>query len=108
MTMSPADDRKEVAIEPRGEQTFNAERLGWRFALGTVLIVGGYGAWSLIPFVIEADLEPSVKAALSGLFGATPFLTKVVAVGLMGRPAYNFLKRTVFQYIRRKFGLPAE
>ena len=58
--------------------------------------------------MIEADLEPSVKAALSGLFGATPFLTKVVAVGLMGRPAYNFLKRTVFQYIRRKFGLPAE
>jgi hypothetical protein len=76
--------------------------------LGTVLIIGGYGAWSLIPIVIEADLEPSVKAALSGLFGATPFLTKVVAVGLMGRPAYNFLKRTVFQYLRQRFGRMAE
>jgi hypothetical protein len=105
--MSPANDRKEVAIEPAREQTSDAQQLGWRFALGTILIVGGYGAWSLIPIVIAADLEPSVKAALSGLFGATPFLTKVAAVALMGRPAYNFLKRTVFQYVRRKFGRPS-
>jgi hypothetical protein len=41
MTMSPADDRKEVAIDPRSEQTFTAEQLGWRFTLGTILIVGG-------------------------------------------------------------------
>ena len=71
--------------------------------MGTVLIIGGYGAWSLIPVVIEADLEPSAKAFLSGLFGATPFLTKVVAIALMGRPAYNFLKRTVFQWVRRRW-----
>jgi hypothetical protein len=101
------EDCQEVAIEPR-DQTFNPDQLGWRFALGTVLIVAGYGAWSLIPIVIEADLEPSVKAALSGLFGATPFLTKVVAVRLMGRPAYNFLKRTVFQWLRRQWSGVAE
>lgn len=104
MDMSPADDRKEVAIEPATEQTSDAQQLGWRFALGTILIVGGYGAWSLIPMVIAADLQPSVKAVLSGLFGATPFLTKIIAIALMGRPAYNFLKRTVFQYVRRKWG----
>jgi hypothetical protein len=104
MNMRPADDFKEVAIKNAGEDAFSAEQIGWRFALGTVLIIGGYGAWSLIPMVIEADLEPSLKAALSGLFGATPFLTKVVAVALMGRPAYNFLKRTVFQYLRKASG----
>ncbi|MGC1712296.1 MAG: hypothetical protein WA717_12005, partial [Methyloceanibacter sp.] len=64
---------REVAIENSRDETFGPDQLGWRFALGTALIVGGYGAWSLIPVVIEADLEPSVKAALSGLFGATPF-----------------------------------
>ena len=95
---------REVAIENGRDETFGPDQLGWRFALGTALIVGGYGAWSLIPVVVEADLEPSVKAALSGLFGATPFLTKVIAVALMGRPAYNFLKRTVFQYVRRAVG----
>jgi hypothetical protein len=101
---APADDFEEVAIKNAGENAFSADQIGWRFALGTVLIIGGYGAWSLIPVVIEADLEPSVKAALSGLFGATPFLTKVVAVALMGRPAYNFLKRTAFQYLRKASG----
>lgn len=100
---SPVCDRKEVAIEQRTEDAFTTDQIGWRFALGTVLIIGGYGAWSLIPVVIEADLEPSAKAVLSGLFGATPFLTKVVAIALMGRPAYNFLKRTVFQWVRRRW-----
>ncbi len=103
-----ADDCQEVAIENGRDETFSSDQIGWRFALGTVLIVGGYGAWSLIPVVIEADLEPSVKAALSGLFGATPFLTKVIAVALMGRPAYDFLKRTVFRYFRRASGRAQE
>lgn len=85
------------------EQASDVEQLGWRAAIGTVLIVGSYGAWSLIPIVIAADLAPSVKAALSGLFGATPFLSKVVAVALMGRPAYNLLKRTVFKRIRARW-----
>ena len=103
----PSKTRKEVAIEPRTEDAFTADQIGWRFALGTVLIIGGYGAWSLIPVVIEADLEPSAKAFLSGLFGATPFLTKIVAIALMGRPAYNFLKRTVFQWVRRRWNRQA-
>jgi hypothetical protein len=108
MRITPVQDRKEVTIEPRGDDAFTAEQIGWRFALGTILIIAGYGAWSLIPIVIEADLEPSAKAFLSGLFGATPFLTKVIAVGLMGRPAYNFLKRTVFQYLRQRFSRAAD
>ena len=49
-----------------------------------------------------------MKAALSGLFGATPFLTKVVAVALMGRPAYSFLKRTTIQYLRKAAGRDQE
>ncbi len=106
--MPHADECKEVAIENGRDETFTSDQIGWRFALGTVLIVAGYGAWSLIPVVIEADLAPSVKAALSGLFGATPFLTKVIAVALMGRPAYNFLKRTAFQYLRRASGRAQE
>lgn len=106
--MSPADDREEVAIDMQTERNSDVEQLGWRFALGTALIVGSYGAWSLIPFVIAADLTPSVKAALSGLFGATPFLAKVAAVAVMGRPAYNFLKRTVFARLRRKASQTSE
>jgi hypothetical protein len=58
---------------------------------------------------MAADLAPSIKAALSGLFGATPFLCKFIAVALMGRPAYYFLKRTVYQRLRRSWARsPAE
>ena len=108
MDISPADDREELAIETANDPVFTAEQIGWRFALGTVLIVGSYAAWPLIPVVLAADLAPSVKAALSGLFGATPFLSKLIAVALMGRPAYYFLKRTVFQRLRRGWSSQAE
>ena len=65
-------------------------------------MVGAYGAWPLIPLVVGADIDPGLKAGLSGLLGATPFLSKFIAVAVMGRPAYYFLKRTVYDRIRRK------
>ena len=101
ITISPRNDSQEVAIRTAKEPEFTTEQIGWRFALGTVIIVGSYGAWPLIPVVLTADLTPGVKAALSGLFGATPFLSKLVAIALMGRPAYYFLKRTLFSRLRR-------
>jgi hypothetical protein len=50
-------------------------RLGWGFAVGVALIVGGYAAWSLIPVAVATDLHPGVKSAITALLGATPFLT---------------------------------
>jgi hypothetical protein len=94
---------KEVAIETGRTDTFTAEQIGWRFALGALIILGSYAAWPMIPVVMTADLPPSAKAALSGLFGATPFLCKLIAVALMGRPAYYFLKRTVYERFRRQW-----
>jgi len=100
--------RKEMAIAA-AEPEFTAEQIGWRFALGTLILVGAYLAWPLIPVVMAADLEPGIKAGISGLLGATPFLSKFIAVGVMGRPAYYFLKRTVYMRLRRRWaGTPAE
>ena len=93
--------RKEIAIAA-AEPEFTAEQAGWRFAIGSILLVGAYLAWPMIPFVLGADLDSGVKAWLSGLLGATPFLSKFVAIAIMGRPAYYFLKRTVYDRIRRK------
>jgi hypothetical protein len=42
-------------------------RLGWRFAVGVVLIVGGYAAWSLIPVAVATDLHPGAKSAYGAL-----------------------------------------
>ena len=35
-------------------------------------------------------------------------MSKFVALAIMGRPAYYFLKRTVFSRMRRKAASPAE
>jgi hypothetical protein len=75
-------------------------QLGWRFGMGVVLIVGGYAAWSLIPVAVATDLHPGVKSVIAALLGATPFLTKVAAIALMGRPAYALFKRTVLKSLR--------
>jgi len=108
MDYRPADDREEVAIETANDPVFTAEQIGWRFALGTLVLVGAYLAWPLIPVVMMTDLGPGIKAGLSGVLGATPFASKFVALAIMGRPAYYFLKRTVFNRIRRRAANPAE
>lgn len=89
------------------EPEYTAEQVGWRFVLGTVILVGAYIAWPLIPVVMATDLDPGLKAGLSGLLGATPFLSKFVAIAVMGRPAYYFLKRTVYARLRRRFAGPS-
>ena len=85
-------------------QDSSSTRFGWRFAVGVALIVGGYAAWSLIPVAVATDLHPGAKSALTALLGATPFLTKVAAVALMGRPAYDLFKRSVLKSLRIRAG----
>jgi hypothetical protein len=81
---------------PRVTDTFR-----WRLAIGAVLIAGGYVAWLIIPLVVASDLSPSVKTALAAFLGATPLLTKLIAIALLGRPTINYLKRHSFKLFRR-------
>ena len=69
MDLSPVDDRQEVAIETANDPVFTAEQIGWRFALGTLVLVGAYAAWPLIPVVMMTDLAPGAKAGLIGIVG---------------------------------------
>jgi hypothetical protein len=108
MDFPPALDREETAIETANDPVFTTEQIGWRFAIGTAIIVAAYAAWPLIPVVMMTDLEPGIKAGLSGLLGATPFISKFLALAIMGRPAYYFLKRTVYDRLRRRGVTPAE
>jgi hypothetical protein len=77
-----------------------SSNLGWRFAAGIALIVGGYIAWTFIPVVVATDLSTGAKSALAALLGATPFMTKIAAVAIMGKPAYDLFKRTVLKSLR--------
>jgi hypothetical protein len=82
------------------EKDSPSSNIGWRFAAGIILIVGGYIAWTFIPVVVATDLSTGAKSALAALLGATPFMTKIVAVGIMGKPAYDLFKRTVLKSLR--------
>jgi hypothetical protein len=85
-----------VSRLPRATDTFR-----WRLAIGAVLIAGGYLAWLVIPLVVGSDLTARVKTALMAFLGATPLLTKLIAIALLGRPTINFLKKHSFKLFRR-------
>lgn len=82
------------------ERKSPGSNVGWRFAAGVVLIVGGYIAWTFIPVVVATDLSTGLKSALTALLGATPFMTKIAAVAIMGKPAYDLFKRNVLKSLR--------
>jgi hypothetical protein len=72
----------------------------WRLAVGAILIAGGYCGWLIIPLVVGSDLTPSIKTALTVVLGATPLLTKLFALALLGRPTIDFLKKHWFRLFR--------
>jgi hypothetical protein len=76
----------------------------WRLAMGVVLIAGGYTAWLIIPFAVHSNLSPEVKTALTAVLGATPLMTKLIAVALLGRPTIDYLKRHHFRLFRSDSG----
>jgi hypothetical protein len=77
-----------------------------RLGIGVALIMGGYPALLLIPLVVTADLQPQLKAAVTGLLGLTPLLTKLAAVALIGRPAFNLIRRQMIRFLQARSGLP--
>lgn len=83
-------------------QESSSIRLGWRFAVGLTLVVGGYAAWSLIPVAVATDLHPGTKSVLTALLGATPFFTKVAAVMSSGSKTYCFREEKVKNEILSK------
>jgi hypothetical protein len=96
------DDKKpwKTGNQPMVEKESRSSNVGWRFAFGVALIVGGYVAWTLIPVVVSTELSTATKSVLTAVLGATPFMTKIVAVGIMGKPAYDLFKRTVLKSLR--------
>jgi hypothetical protein len=73
---------------PRKTDTFR-----WRLVIGAALVGGGYAAWLLIPSVLSSELDGDVKGMIVAALGATPLATKILAIALLGRPTFNYLKK---------------
>jgi hypothetical protein len=72
------------------------------FALGWVL------ALAVVPVVTSSDLSTSVKATLTTLLVVgVPKIFLLVAIAIMGKPGFAFLKQSVMHFFK-KYGPPAE
>ena len=75
----------------------------WRLAIGAVLIAGGYGAWLIVPLVVASNLSPSVKTALTAFLSATPLLTKLLAIALLGSTNDQLPEDIFLQTVPQRF-----
>ena len=80
--------------------------VGWRMAVALVLWVGGFFLPLAIPLVTELALPVATKTALSALliFGLPQVLT-VIAIAIVGKSGFHYLKRQVFG-VAKKLGRP--
>lgn len=74
----------------------------WRFRTGVTLIAIGWICPLFIPFVTKSTLSTEWKTALSGfLLVVGPEVLSVMAIAILGKDGFNFLKEKVFALLRR-------
>lgn len=73
-----------------------------KLVLGVVILVVGFMSPLLIPFVVGSDLSISYKKILSGLLAfGIPELFMLIAVSVMGKDGYEFIKEKTLKYFKR-------
>ena len=73
-----------------------------KLILGGVILVVGFMSPLLIPFVVGSDLAISYKKILAGLLAfGIPELFMLIAVAVMGKEGYEFIKEKAFKYLKR-------
>ena len=74
----------------------------WRLRLGLIVFVIGFLSPLLIPLVTASDLTTKWKAVISTCLAAgIPELFSVVAIAIMGKPGYNYIKARCFAFLKK-------
>ncbi len=69
--------------------------------IGTTILVVGILSPLLIPLVLDSDLSDANKKILSGLLAfGVPELFMLIAVAVMGKHGYEFIKAKVFKFLK--------
>jgi len=72
-----------------------------KLILGGIILVVGFMSPLLIPFVVGSDIPVSHKRILSGLLAfGIPELFMIVAVAVMGKQGFEFLKNKTLNYLK--------
>ncbi len=76
--------------------------IGWRLRLGLVIFVVGFASPLLIPVVTASALPTQWKTILSGALAVgIPELFSIVAVAIMGKSGFNYIKERFFGFIKK-------
>jgi len=79
-----------------------------RLWVGITVLVTGFLSPLLIPLVLNSDFSTGLKSVISGLLAfGIPELFMLIAVGVMGKEGFNYLKRYLSLVLRR-YGPPGE
>ncbi len=83
-------------------QTTKPAAPGWRFKLGVYLLVLGAICPLFTPLVAMTGLSTEWKAALSGLLlVGIPEIFSLIAIAVMGKDGFNYIKGKVFAFFKR-------
>ena len=77
---------------------------GWRFPVGLSILIVGFISPVFIPLVTASSLSTAWKTALSGLLAAgIPEVFSIVAIAIMGKPGFNYVKGRLFAFLKKQF-----
>ena len=73
-----------------------------KLILGAIIFISGFASPLLIPLVTKTSWSIAVKTSISGLLAfGVPEIFMIVAVAVMGKPGYEFLKGKVFGILKQ-------
>ncbi len=77
-----------------------------RLIWGGIVFISGFLSPLLIPWVLSLELSTGIKTLLSGLLAlGIPELFMLIAVGILGKQGFQYLKKSIFSWFR-KYGPP--
>ena len=73
-----------------------------KLILGAIIFISGFASPLLIPLVTKTSWSIGIKTTVSGLLAfGVPEIFMIVAVAVMGKPGYEFLKEKVFGFFKK-------
>lgn len=70
--------------------------------LGTIILVVGFLLPLLIPLVLTLEISAAAKSIISGLLAfGIPEVFMIIAVAVMGKKGYEFIKGKAIKYLKR-------
>ena len=90
----------------KNNETIQSPKPGPQFYTGAIILVVGFLLPLLIPLVAYLDVSTEVRTLISGmLLVGGPEVFSVIAIAIMGKPGFIYIKTRVFALIKR--ALPA-